>query len=330
MGSNHQPKVSVIVPIYNVEKYIERCVRSLMEQTLDDIEYIFVNDATPDNSMDVLNRVINEYPERLPMIKIINNETNEGSASTRKKGMKAANGKYQIHCDSDDWVDYDMYEVMYNKANDTNSDVVVCDFINEYHDHNSIETFVDINDFKTEALKARWQYWWSLINRLVKSEIIKSHDIYPIDGVNYTEDLNTMMRIYYYSESINHIHKPLYHYDRTNEGSIVHKDKYTNITQHAKSLKYLYEYFFNLPNTEHIIQLLKLSHISLRDTLISAELNKESWIIWRKTLPYTYKFVEENNNLSKTYKTIYKMASKGFVIPFKIYIWLSGVKNSHS
>ena len=57
MGSNHQPKVSVIVPIYNVENYIERCVRSLMEQTLDDIEYIFVNDATPDNSMDVLNRL---------------------------------------------------------------------------------------------------------------------------------------------------------------------------------------------------------------------------------------------------------------------------------
>lgn len=327
MESDHQPKVSVIVPIYNVEKYIERCVRSLMEQTLDDIEYIFINDATPDGSMEVLNRVINEYPERLPMIKIINNEKNEGSASTRKTGMKVATGKYQIHCDSDDWVELNMYEIMYNKAIENKSDIVVCDFINEYHDHNSIETFVDINNLKEEALKASGKYWWSVWNRLVRTEIIKINSIYPIDGVNYTEDLNTMMRIYYYSESINHIHKPLYHYDRTNEGSIVHKDKYTNIPQHAKSLEFLYHYFLSLPNTEEIIKLLKLSHIALRDSLIADNPSCKSWNIWRKTLPYTYKFVKEDNNLSSLYKFFYVFASKWGVFPFKLYIWLSRLKN---
>ena len=77
------PKVSVSVPIYNVEKYIEKCVRSLFEQTLDDIEYIFVNDCTPDKSMDILRRVLVEYPQRQEQVKVIDHKVNKGSATVR-------------------------------------------------------------------------------------------------------------------------------------------------------------------------------------------------------------------------------------------------------
>lgn len=327
MNSFCQTKVSVIVPIYNVEKYIERCVRSLMEQTLDNIEYIFINDATPDRSMEVLNCVINEYPLRLQSVNIINNEKNMGLAFSRKTGMLLAHGKYIISCDSDDWIEPNMYESLYNLAIETNSDVVMCDFINEYDDHYSIETFVEIVDFRKEALKASGVYWWSVVNRLVKSEIIKSNNIYPIEGVNYTEDLNTMMRIYYHSNKISHIHVPLYHYNRTNETSLVHKDILTNIPQHAKSLEYLYRYFLSLPNTTEIIKLLKLSHIALRDTLLASKTTKKTWKLWARTLPYTYEFVQENPNLSKLYKLLYSNASKGFISPFKFYLWLGKLKH---
>ena len=109
------PKVSVIVPIYNVEKYIERCLRSLFEQTLDDIEYIFVNDCTPDNSMIILEKILKEYPHRIKQVKIINHEQNQGQAGARTSGMKAMTGEYMIHCDPDDWVELDMYEIMFKR-----------------------------------------------------------------------------------------------------------------------------------------------------------------------------------------------------------------------
>ena len=110
------PKVSVIVPIYEVEKYIERCVRSLFEQTLDDIEYIFVDDCTKDNSITVLERVIKDYPNRKSQITILHHETNKGLPQARKTGLLSARGDYIAHCDSDDWVDHKLFALMYEKA----------------------------------------------------------------------------------------------------------------------------------------------------------------------------------------------------------------------
>ena len=87
------PKVSVIVPVYKVEKYIEKCVRSLFGQTLDDIEYIFVNDCTPDASMEVLQNVLEEYPARKSQVKIFNHTINTGQSGARRDGMRMATGK---------------------------------------------------------------------------------------------------------------------------------------------------------------------------------------------------------------------------------------------
>ena len=107
-------KISVIVPIYNVRLYIERCVRSLMEQTLENIEFIFVNDCTPDDSMDILHHVLKEYPKRRKQIKIIEHETNRGISAVRNTGLKNATGQYIIYCDSDDWVEKNMYPKIRN------------------------------------------------------------------------------------------------------------------------------------------------------------------------------------------------------------------------
>ena len=121
-------RISVIVPIYNVKLYIERCVRSLMEQTLENIEFIFVNDCTPDDSMDILHYVLEEYPKRREQIKIIEHETNRGISAVRNTGLKNATGQYIIYCDSDDWVEKNMYEKLLVKALETSADIVGCDF----------------------------------------------------------------------------------------------------------------------------------------------------------------------------------------------------------
>ena len=99
------PKVSVIIPVYGVEKYIEKCARSLFEQTLDDIEYLFVDDCTPDKSVDILKHILEEYPHRKSQVVIHRMEQNSGQAVVREWGVKNAKGDFIIHCDSDDWVD---------------------------------------------------------------------------------------------------------------------------------------------------------------------------------------------------------------------------------
>ncbi len=95
-------KVSVIIPVYGVEKYIERCTRSLFEQTLDDMEFIFVNDCTKDNSIAIIERIAEEYPLRKSQIHILNHQVNKGLPIARQTGLRVATGEYIAHCDSDD------------------------------------------------------------------------------------------------------------------------------------------------------------------------------------------------------------------------------------
>lgn len=123
---NQEIKVSVIIPIYKVEPFIERCVRSLMEQILESIEYIFVDDCTPDNSIHILKNILREYPNR--NTQIIHHSQNKGLAAARKTGLAKAKGKYIIHCDSDDWIDKNMYAHMLEVAEKNNADIVACGF----------------------------------------------------------------------------------------------------------------------------------------------------------------------------------------------------------
>ena len=123
-------KVSIIVPIYNVEKYIERCLISLINQTLKDIEIIIINDQTPDNSMEICK----EYAKRDKRIKIIENKKNIGLGLTRNKGIKIATGDYVAFIDSDDFVDNNFYEMLYKKIKVTNTDACFARFIKCYNE----------------------------------------------------------------------------------------------------------------------------------------------------------------------------------------------------
>lgn len=205
------PKVSVIIPVYGVEKYIERCARSLFEQTLDDIEYLFIDDCTPDKSVEILKRVLEEYPQRKCQVVIHRMEQNSGQAKVREWGMRNATGEYVIHCDSDDWVDIHMYEKMYKKSVSADYDIVVCDYyesdgtsqiINkEYIPDKVEETMSSILLKKTHSV---------LWNKLVKKSIYKNKIIYPI--ANNAEDYALLVQLAYHSKSFGYVNEPLYFY----------------------------------------------------------------------------------------------------------------------
>lgn len=205
------PKVSVIVPIYGVEKYIERCARSLFEQSLDDVEYIFVNDCTKDNSMIILQQVILEYPKRKSQVKIICHDNNKGLPTARQTGVLVATGEYIAHCDSDDWVNPDMYRAMYEKAKENNYDVVVCDYTktddikfyqNQIGCHDE-----DIEQFCRNCFKNidSWAVW----NKLCKRSLFYGI-MFPVDAMG--EDMVITIQLLLKSRSFAYVSVPFYNY----------------------------------------------------------------------------------------------------------------------
>ena len=115
-------KVSVIIPFYKVAPFIRRCAVSLLEQTLGEVEFIFVDDASPDESRSILEEEIRNHPDR--NARILTHEVNKGLPAARNTGLAAATGDFIYHCDSDDWVEKDMLEKMYEAAGSTGADFI--------------------------------------------------------------------------------------------------------------------------------------------------------------------------------------------------------------
>lgn len=220
-------KVSVIIPIYGVEKYIERCARSLFQQTMKTgIEFIFVNDATIDNSMEILGKVISEFPERKDQIKIINHKENRGLAAGRKTGIKSASGEYIIHCDSDDWVEPDIYQSLYNAALENKSDMVICDYYVNFDESEKIISQnipADKNLILNNLLAGNIHnnVWSKLIRRSIYEKLKGGYE----EGINMWEDVSVISRLAYYCNNISYVPKPLYHYSQINSNAYTQKWK---------------------------------------------------------------------------------------------------------
>lgn len=214
------PLVSIIIPVYKVEKFIERCARSIFEQTYKNLEIIFVNDCTPDNSIEILNYILNDYPHRKQQTHVINFETNQGVASARNTGIKNSTGKYSIQFDSDDYVESTMIEEMVTIAEKESADITICDFmyINQnktkhLHVNPSLNPHVLLQQVLTGEVHS------SLWNKLIKRTLYLKHDITFIEGLNMREDLSVMFRLLYFAEKIAYIAKPFYNYILTNTTS---------------------------------------------------------------------------------------------------------------
>ncbi len=206
-------KISVVVPMYNAAATIERCAASLLRQTVGDaVEYIFVDDASTDGCVDVLKDVLRRYPNRA--VSIINNSRNMGSAYSREVGMNAARGEFVIHCDADDWIDPNLYEVMLFKAEQTGADVVCCPFslcsdeTVKGHIINFTVPKIDLNDCPLDTLH------FSLCNKIVRRSIIRDNHLHFFNGINCWEDLGLMSRVLVFVGSVEFVDGVYYYYRR--------------------------------------------------------------------------------------------------------------------
>lgn len=215
------PKVSVIVPIYGVEAYIERCARSLFEQTLEDIEYIFVDDCTKDNSISVLEKVIKDYPNRVGQVHVLHHEVNKGLSRARETGVKYASGEYIAHCDSDDWIERDAYKVMYEFALSTNKDFVKAAHFVSDGTAKTIKEVYGTDDVTKESVIGyllSCKGWNSIWDTLAKRSLYE-HVVFTDDTM--LEDFFVVTQLLLTSERIGVIKQPFYYYFQNNN-SICH------------------------------------------------------------------------------------------------------------
>lgn len=192
-------KVSVIIPVYNVENYLRKCLNSLVNQTLKDIEIIVVNDGTLDNSQEIIDEYVKKYPKKV--VSII--QENGGQGAARNTGLLHAKGEYIGYIDSDDYVEENMYEELYKKAKEEDSDIVICgnNVVKENYE------FLSKEDVDKEFLLGKMAVW----NKIYKKNIIVDNKIQFRSKVWY-EDLDFTMKVYFSSKKISYVDKPLYNY----------------------------------------------------------------------------------------------------------------------
>lgn len=219
------PKISVIIPVYGVEKYIERCAVSLFQQTLEDIEYIFIDDCSPDNSVRILQQILDKYPSRKPATRILKMPVNSGSAAVREHGMRVAQGDYIIHCDSDDWVALDMYEKLYKLAISNDYDMVWCDYYrSDGNIHQIIKQECDPDKIKLVSSYLTSRLIASVCNRLYKRVLFNTTEfVYP--ECNMTEDFVLSLQITLKAQKIAYLAEPLYFYYINNQSICLAPDE---------------------------------------------------------------------------------------------------------
>lgn len=234
MAKTEQPKVSIIVPIYNVEKYLERCMNTLVNQTFKDIEIIMVDDGSPDNCP----QLCDEYAKKDARIKVVHKK-NGGLADARNAGLDVATGKYIAFVDSDDFVKENMYENLYNIAINNSADTVFCGHY-QYSNNKAIEgkrnlrekkVFEgnDLNEFALDfvaspiGVKTDWKYEMSVWHGIYSNELIqKDHIRFRSEREILSEDIYFNQLYLVHSKKIVYIPEPYYFYCDNNGSSLTH------------------------------------------------------------------------------------------------------------
>lgn len=300
-------KVSVIVPVYKVESFIGRCMRSLMEQTLQDVEFIVVDDCSPDNSISIAKQVAGDYPDRL--VTFIVHEVNKGLPAARNTGLAVAKGEYVFHCDSDDFVEADMLEGLYEKAESENADIVWCDWFLSFEKN---ERYMEQPHYDSAmgALKGmlsgvmKYNVW----NKLVRRELYTTNAIFFPAGYGMGEDM-TMIKLFACAETVAYLPKAFYHYVKLNASAFsnTYSDKHLVELRHnmEDTLFFLEDRFGEKLKLEMEFFKLDVKY----PFLISDDSRRHE--LWKSWYPEANVYISRNKNVSVRRRILQQLAANG-------------------
>ena len=315
------PKVSIIVPIYNVEKYLKRCVDSLINQTLQDIQIILVNDGSTDSSGEIAKQYAHDYQEKILYLE----KTNGGLSDARNCGMLYAEGEYIAFLDSDDYIESNAYEEMYNKAIEENSDYVECDFIWEYPDKIKHDKRYEYKNKKEMLAFVRVVAW----NKLIKRSIVEKNNIKFPKGLRY-EDIEFTYKLIPYLNEFSYINKEFIHYtQRENSIANVQNERTQEIftvlddvleyykkngfyDEYSEELEYNYARYLLCSSLKRIC---KIPDKNIRTKLINKTWNKlnTDFPNWKKNIILKKVNSSKNKYMRTVNKLTFNMYTKIFI-----------------
>lgn len=312
------PLVSVIVPVYNVEQYLEKCLSSIKNQTLQDFECIIVDDGSPDDSITICKR----FAEEDKRFKIIRKQ-NEGLSMARKTGYENACGKYLLFVDSDDWLEQKMLEQLVTPAEQSEAEIVICDYYKDFADHNEKVTYkLPADKYKqveSFAVKPGYMnYFW---NKLFLKSFFDSSKVEFPKGISLCEDLYVTFKLFYLSKKVIQVNIPLYHYNRANVTSMTNnftQKSYQNRLFVTKEILRFLEENKTECDYSRISNFYKL-YTKLMLVLVPA-LHDEK--LWNETFPEANKYVWQTP-MKLRHKLLTWLCSMGM---FKTAYFLRGLK----
>ena len=307
------PDVTVIIPVFKVEAFVERCVRSLMEQTLQDVEFIFVDDASPDGSMDIVRRVSAEYGRD---VKILVHPENKGLPAARNTGLAEARGKFIFHCDSDDWPEKTMLEKMFHAAVSQKADFVYCDF---WLDFETGKRYMSTPDYATpeEMVKdgflvgnMKYNVWNKLLSRNLYQGVQ-----FP-EGHGMGEDM-TIIPLATRARRAVRVPEALYHYIKTNASAF----SATMSQRHLTDIRY---------NTDRTLKALEAWDTADKEKYLAFfKLNvklpflfsddREQYRLWKEWFPEANPYIKANTSLPRRTRLVQQWAAKGWFGLVRLY-----------
>lgn len=212
------PQISIIIPIYNVERYLRQCIDSILAQTFTDFELLLIDDGSPDGCP----AICDEYAEKDARIRVFHKQ-NGGVTSARNKGLNNANGNWIIYIDGDDWIEPTYVEELYNAAINNEADIAICGFRFVYEDGSSVIEHPTIWDDNKQASLNRYiaSIWTTACGTIQKSSLYKDNGVQSPKDLTFCEDFHLMVRLCYFANKVVSINRPLYNY-RQRSSSIVH------------------------------------------------------------------------------------------------------------
>ena len=215
-------KVTIAVPVYGVESYVEKCAISLFEQTYPNLEYVFIDDCSPDKSIEIIEKVLDRYPNRQGQVRIIRQKKNKGCPAARNLAVQLATGDFIFHVDADDYLEKDAISSMVSEQMATDADLVVGNYMIETDSKTNLVQYCDISKTKEEIVKdclddRSSQSVWGI---LIRRQIYIENNIRADENFHVGEDWQVAPLLLYYANKIAYVDKVIYHYQLSRPNSI--------------------------------------------------------------------------------------------------------------
>lgn len=222
-------KVTVAIPVYGVESYIEKCAVSLFEQTYSNLEFLFINDCTPDNSCGVIEKVLDKYPNRFDQVRIIKQPERKGCPAARNLAVRLATGEFLFHVDADDYIEKDAVTSLVSEQLLTNADLVVANYVIETEGERGVVKYCDISKTREEIVKdclddKSSQSVWGI---LIRRQLYIDYGIKADESFHVGEDWQVSPLLLYHANKIAYVDKVVYHYQLSRPNSITMTSQYS-------------------------------------------------------------------------------------------------------